>query len=378
MTLNLYGEYSGFNATVNCFQDTFEDVCNINCLSNTACVNLTVNCFATCNVDCDISNGIACPAGFTGPSPNPTRMPSFNPTGAPTDIPTIEPTTAPTKTPSKNPTGMPSNTPSSRPTVTPSDDPTERTETTRTTLTTTTTKGAETSNVKSGEQSSITSKVDLTDCLTDHSGIFWICLMLFLLFLISLIVNVILLTRIQVVKKIVSKTAQSNNKNNNNNNNNNTGLGLNRIASLSAGQALAQPMSSLEAELGLATNAIAGNFATNSNQVPIIYAINSNGSVAARPLPLQGGLVQVQGQKQGMGRSDVELVFSDGSGANKANVDGERAVGVVGNEIGLAGGAGMRVDAYVGKSEGQKEVTKLDQGLLDAIEADDARNDKLE
>ena len=120
MTLNLYGEYGGYNATLNCNQDTFDDVCYINCLGSTACVNLRVNCFATCKVNCDIGNNIACPPGYTGPSPNPTTLPSLNPTR----VPSLHPTKIPSR---DRGDGVPPTVVASKETLMPTKIPTENT-----------------------------------------------------------------------------------------------------------------------------------------------------------------------------------------------------------------------------------------------------------
>ena len=378
MTVNLYGEYSGFNATINCFEDSFQDVCNINCFGATSCININISCFATCNVYCDISNGIACPAGYTGPSPNPTSMPSVVPTASPSNDPTDHPTENPSQHPSQHPSSrpslmpssIPSSNPTSNPTVFPSLDPTMSTESPMLPTLHTTAIGVITHSPTKlptaspdGEESAITSKVDLTDCLTDHNGIFWLFLILFICFLVSLIINVIFATRMQVLKNVVNKTIKSHTNNSGNNIN---GVDLGRIGSLSHMSTSMHGLSGLQAELAMGN--IVGNASNmHTHQFPMFNATNSNHD-HNNNVNGKKGLRVVQ-----VGQSDVELGLSNNN--NNNNLHGENGMGN-GDRLNVVN---VNKQAAGGLVEGQKaeHVTKLDQGLIDAIEADDNRNDDL-
>ena len=121
LTVNLYGYYSGSGGTITCKHDSGVDICNINCISNTGCSGLSLNCYGDCVISCDESNGIACPNGYVGPTPSPT----IDPTPMPTDKPTPNPTSNPTDKPTANPSAIPSSIPTSSPTGDPTDDPTQ-------------------------------------------------------------------------------------------------------------------------------------------------------------------------------------------------------------------------------------------------------------
>ena len=133
------------------------------------------------------------------------------------------------------------------------------------------------------------------------------------------------MTRIQVVKKIVNKSLAA--KNNN-------VAALNRVASLSKANSQGSggdsfnpyQISSLQAELGFATNAAFGHFGTNQMQ-PVIIHTNSN----------------MLGQQHA--RRDIELAFKNGS---QANMYGENPSGAAKNNgnplINGKGAAGQQVN----------------------------------
>ena len=100
LTIYFYGFTAGYGANIYCYSGA---TCYINCFGN-SCSNVDIDiCTGDCIIDCDESNGISCPNGYTGPTPGPTEFP----TPIPTYRPTNRPSSNPTDSPSSLPTGAP-------------------------------------------------------------------------------------------------------------------------------------------------------------------------------------------------------------------------------------------------------------------------------
>ena len=220
MTVDFFGYNAGWNGTVICNYDDEDDICFINCYSTTACANLTLLCYATCVVDCDDSNGIACPYGWDGPSESPTQSP-INPTTYPSQIPssnpTLRPSTIPSIIPTSDPSIIPSNTPTELPSAIPTSNPTDRPTINPTNLPTSDPSEVPTfsptneSSVNSGQ--GITgddgSLCDVVTCVSDNMGFSIVIIMLVVLLMISICMNVVFVTRNKATRVVARELVGS-------------------------------------------------------------------------------------------------------------------------------------------------------------------------
>ena len=215
MTVSLYGYWAGKDGTIICSKDSNDDLGTIYGYGNAACVNLTVNCYATCNIYRDESASIACPIHCSGPTHLPSEIPTFFPKDEPTDDATMSPSFNPSVLPIMLPTSIPSVAPTFLPSVEPSSDTSSQPTGSSTTAISTTSGGVITTvaTTKTATEESVVSSTtedgdgaaeqvtggegssDALTCVTENMGLLILFVLLLVFSLLSLCLNVVLVTK---------------------------------------------------------------------------------------------------------------------------------------------------------------------------------------